>query len=270
LRTHRDYTSKVKILAEPFGSRPADEITQQEIDTWIAGHCKTPATANRYRAFVSTVYREGQRNGKVAVNPARLVRSRREDNARSKFLSRDKFATLLDIVKRDHPAQAPSLIVAAYSGMRWSEQFGITWSQVDFDRRLIAGVETKSISKVRVRRRNVPLNSVSIAALEEQKVIDGKNVGPNDIVFPRAGQYSDWDWWLKPALKEAKIDDIVWHSLRHTCLSWAAMSGATIKEIQELGGHLTVSQAARYMHLSPSHTSNASERMAQWKPIDTE
>ncbi len=45
-------------------------------------------------------------------------------------------------------------------------------------------------------------------------------------------------------------------------------SGASMsmKEIQELGGHLTISQAARYMHLSPSHTSNASERMAQWKP----
>jgi len=63
------------------------------------------------------------------------------------------------------------------------------------------------------------------------------------------------------------IEDVVWHSLRHTCLSSAAMSGATVKEIQELGGHLTISQAARYMHLSPTHTSNASERMAQWKPV---
>jgi hypothetical protein len=39
-----------------------------------------------------------------------------------------------------------------------------------------------------------------------------------------------------------------------------------MKEIQELGGHLTISQAARYMHLSPSHRSTASERMAQWQP----
>ena len=46
---------------------------------------------------------------------------------------------------------------------------------------------------------------------------------------------------------------------------------ATMKEIQELGGHLTISQAARYMHLSRSHKSTASEHMAQWKPApDTE
>ena len=75
----------------------------------------------------------------------------------------------------------------------------------------------------------------------------------------------DWDWWLRPALEEVGLEGIVWHSLRHTCLSWAAMSGASMKEIQELGGHLTISQAARYMHLSPSHRSSASERMAQWK-----
>ena len=43
-----------------------------------------------------------------------------------------------------------------------------------------------------------------------------------------------------------------------------------MKEIQELGGHLTISQAARYMHLSPSHKSTASERMAQWKPDEAE
>jgi integrase len=285
LRTHRDYSSKAQILAEPFGRRSAADLTHQEIEVWISGnkkenngpgkavngHCKTPATANRYRAFFSTVFREGQRNGKVAVNPARLIRPLREDNARARFLTRDEFFVLLEIIRRDHSAQVPSFIVATYSAMRWSEQFNITWSQVDFDGCVIRDVVTKTNSLVKVRKRSVPLNSVTIAALKEQKVVDGKNTGPSDIVFPRVGQYSDWDWWLKPALKEAKVKDIVWHSLRHTCLSWAAMSGSTMKEVQELGGHLTISQAARYMHLSPAHTGNASERMAHWatKPTAT-
>jgi integrase len=231
-------------------------------------HCKTAATFNRYRAFLSLCYRMGTENGKVTVNPARLIRPHQEDNARERFLTREEFHELLKIVRRDHPAQAPSLIVAAYSAMRWSEQFSITWSQVDFKRMKITGVYTKTTHKTKVRKRDVPLNSVSVAALMEQKVVDGKHSKPKDIVFQKDGPYSDWDWWLKPALAEAKIEDIVWHSLRHTCLSWAAMSGATMKEIQELGGHLTISQAARYMHLSPTHTSQASERMAQWKPAE--
>ena len=266
LNTHSDYRAKERILSDPFGSRPAAEIMPQEFDHWLNNHCKTPATFNRYRAFLSLCYRMGGENGKVDKNPARMFRPHREDNARERFLTHEEFAELLKIVREEFPAQAPSLIVAAYSAMRWSEQFSIKWSQVDFKRLMILGVCTKSTNRAKVRRRNVPLNSVSVRALKEQQIIDGKFIGPKDTVFPKNGPYSDWDWWLKPALAKAKIENVVWHTLRHTCLSWAAMSGATMKEIQELGGHLTISQAARYMHLSPSHTSNASERMAQWQP----
>jgi integrase len=198
--------------------------------------------------------------------PGATDSAHQEDNARTRFLTHAEFAKLLEIVRRDYPEQAPRLIESTYSAMRWSEQFGITWSQVDFKRMKIVGVKTKSTRRSKVRPRDVLLNSVSVRALKEQQVLDGKHTGPKDTVFPTPGPYADWDWWLKPALAEAKIEDAVWHSLRHTCLSWAAMSGATMKEIQELGGHLTISQAARYMHLSPSHMSNASERMSQWKP----
>ena len=268
LGTPEDYICKAETLREPFGTRAASELNQKELDSWIDQHCKTAATANRYRAFLSTTFREGMKNDKVTSNPARLITARKEDNARTRFLTRQEFESALSIVKRDNPTQAPSLVVAAYSAMRWSEQFSLTWSQVDFRRKLITNVPTKNRKAKTVRRRDVPLNSVSIAALQDQKRIDGKAIGPKAIVFPRPGPYADWDWWLKPALKEAGIEEVVWHSLRHTCLSWAAMSGATMKEVQELGGHLTITQAARYMHLSPSHTSGASERMAQWQPND--
>jgi hypothetical protein len=48
------------------------------------------------------------------------------------------------------------------------------------------------------------LKKSTIAALKEQKKRDGRKTKPNDIVFPKNGDYADWDWWLKPALKEAK------------------------------------------------------------------
>ena len=59
--------------------------------------------------------------------------------------------------------------------------------------------------------------------------------------------------WLVPCLVEAKITGYVWHCNRHTFRSWLAMAGATIKEIQELAGHKTITMSARYAHLSPDH-----------------
>jgi hypothetical protein len=87
LRTWADYDWKERALQEPFGSRPAVEITPKEIDQFLTEHCRTPATANRFRAFLSPCYRIGMENGKVTSNPARLVRMRREDNARLRYLT---------------------------------------------------------------------------------------------------------------------------------------------------------------------------------------
>jgi hypothetical protein len=40
------------------------------------------------------------------------------------------------------------------------------------------------------------------------------------------------------------------------------MAGATIKEIQELAGHKTITMSARYAHLSPDHKLSVIDRIA--------
>jgi len=137
LKSANDYAGKARILQEPFGSRPAAEITPQEIDQFLSVHCKTPATCNRYRDFFSSAFRLGMENGLVASNPARLVRLRPEHNARLRFLSRDEYTKLLGLIRRDHPDQAPAFIVSVYTGMRWGEQFSMHWGQVDIKRKVI-------------------------------------------------------------------------------------------------------------------------------------
>jgi hypothetical protein len=95
LKTFADYEWKERALREPFGKRPAADLTPQDIGRWLSGHCKTAATANRFRAFFSLCYRLGMENAKVTANPARPVRARREDNSRLRFLSREEYGKLL-------------------------------------------------------------------------------------------------------------------------------------------------------------------------------
>jgi hypothetical protein len=40
------------------------------------------------------------------------------------------------------------------------------------------------------------------------------------------------------------------------------MAGASIREIQELAGHKTITMSARYSHLSPEHRQSVVERIA--------
>lgn len=254
LRTWADYEWKERALREDFGSRSAAEITPQEIDWFLTEHCKTPATANRFRAFFSLCYRLGMENGKVPSNPARLVRMRRENNARLRFLSRDEYKELSAVILRDNPKQHASFVVSVYTGMRWGEQFSLTWSQVDMRRKIIRLTQTKNGSA-----RNVPLNSVTLTALQYQQLQVSHK--PADPVFRLNSNSDRCRWWFEPALAEAKIAKYTWHNNRHTFCSWLAMAGVSIKEIQTLAGHKTITMAARYAHLSPDAAASASERM---------
>lgn len=254
LKTTHDYVAKDRVLREPFGERPAADITPDEIARFIAGLKLSNATCNRYRAYFSLAYRLGMENGKVSTNPARLVRPWKEDNARLRFLSRDEYKTLLGIIQRDNPEQVPAFIVSVYAGMRWGEQYSLEWGQVDLKRKVIRLDETKNGSP-----RNVPLNSVTLDALTQHRDAVPHEAG--DPVFPRPGPSSDCRWWFEPALDEAKITDYTWHNNRHTFCSWLAMAGVSTKEIQVLAGHKTIAMAARYAHLSPEATASASERL---------
>jgi integrase len=256
LKTKRDYVSRDAILREEFGEREADSITPQEIDKFFTKHCKTAATANRYRSYFSLAYRLGMENRKVSSNPARLVRLRTERNARHRFLSRDEYKELLGIIQHDSPEHIPDFAVSVFTGMRFGEQYSLVWGQVDFKRKLIRLTQTKNGSA-----RNVPLNSVALEALKEQHSKVPHASG--DIVFPRPGPKSDCRWWFLPALLRAKITGYVWHSNRHTFCSWLAMAGVSTKEIQVLAGHKTITMAARYAHLSPEATASASERLVE-------
>lgn len=67
--------------------------------------------------------------------------------------------------------------------------------------------------------------------------------------------------WFEVAVTDAQIPRITWHGLRHTFCTRLAMAVATTREIMEAAGHKTMSQAARYAHLSPQHTLSVVDRI---------
>jgi hypothetical protein len=75
---------RVKLINNLFGNLPAAEIKPSDIEqklSEIAGRREwTPATVNRHKAVLSLIYRLAVSNGKVSMNPARLVRRLPEGN----------------------------------------------------------------------------------------------------------------------------------------------------------------------------------------------
>ena len=55
---------------------------------------------------------------------------------------------------------------------------------------------------------------------------------------------------------------LAWQERERLALALALRPGATIKEIQELAGHKTITMSARYAHLSPDHKLSVIDRIA--------
>ena len=239
---HRDFRSivhRLKKVVADFGETPADKIKPAEIDAWLSKTTKTPATSNRYRALFSLIFREALRNGKVAANPARLVRQRAENNGRIRFLTETEETSLRDAIRERFPEHEAELSISLGTGMRLSEQYTLVWKNIDFDRREINLDRTKNGSP-----RMIPMNDAVMKAMEEFAG-RSKSTSRDALVFPIKNPKD----WFKPAMADAEIVNYRWHDNRHTFCSRLAMRGENLKVIQQLAGHKTIQMSARYAHL---------------------
>jgi site-specific recombinase XerD len=247
--SYRNDACRMENLLRWFRENPADAITAQDIERRFQRQEWAPATANRYRALLSLTYRLAIRNGKVKDNPARLVQHRLEDNARIRFLSPEEETALRVAIETKCPDHLPEVVLAVNTGLRVSEQYGLTWADVYVSRRVLTIPRSKNGST-----RHVPLNQAALGALEDLRrrtanagFVCGGAPGPRR--------------WFEPALKEAKVTGFTWHGLRHTFASRLVMAGVDLRTVQELLGHKCIAMTVRYSHLAPKHTLDAVERL---------
>ncbi len=223
-KDQRNVRSRLEKLCDEFGPLEADKILPEHITDWLAKSTKTAATSNRYKATISLVYREGIRNRRVNTNPARLVRGRRENNTRIRYLLPEEEKRLMKVMLQDFPHRIPELLVSLGTGMRLSEQYGLMWSDIDLRQGLIHIRESKNGSP-----REIPMSPTVKTAISGLS----KNKSPDGRVFPAGSPKRFWHL----ALEKAEIKDYVWHCNRHTFCTRLTERGVQLKVIQKLAGH---------------------------------
>jgi integrase len=146
------------------------------------------------------------------------------------------------------PEYLPHLLLSIHSGMRMSEQYGLRWCQVDFNRRQIHLPKTKMEppNDSAERGRSGCLDATSGEAKKPGTTPVSPSLrGSETLRGPRG--------WFSTALEEAKIEGYSWHCNRHTFASRLVMAGVDLRTVAELLGHGTLQMVMRYSHLAPAH-----------------
>ena len=147
------------------------------------------------------------------------------------------------------------MVLALSTGARRAEILGLTWGDIDLQRKVAVLHQTKNNE-----RRALPLAGPAlqcIKELAEMRRIDTRLLFPDKSGKKPIQLRTPWG----KALKEAEIENFKFHDLRHSAASYLAMSGASLAEIAEVLGHKTLQMVKRYSHLSEQHTANVVSRM---------
>jgi integrase len=193
-------------------------------------------------------YREARRAGKVTVNPARDTRHQREDNSRVRYLSDAEEKKLHEVIQSDYAEHMPEFTLAMSTGLRKGSMYGLTWSMIDWNGRMLNIPADKMKGG---RPLHIPLNELALAALRtvyQRGEKTGRVFASNKTGQPLANSRH----WFEKAVSKAGIQDFVWHDLRHCFASKLRMKGAKLEDIAELLAHRSLTMSKRYAHLGPN------------------
>ena len=134
------------------------------------------------------------------------------------------------------------------TGMRKGEIMSLRWNQIRNGFIYLEKTKTKN-------RREISANEDLAAILKHIRKEEGLT---SEYVFTYSKRAIDRvDRAFRGALSRAGIQDFRFHDLRHTAASHLVMRGASLKDVQEILGHKTMTMTLRYANLSKEHKKKA-------------
>ena len=240
-----------------FGPKPLDRITPAQVSRWFDTFSGTaPGGANNGLGVLRQIMNFAIACGHIDMNSTRRIRPNRRPRL-SRFLSREEIGRLhrvLDMQTRKGRRQQADIIrLLLLTGCRRSEIVQLRWSEIHPSVLVLADSKTGP--------RRVPLNTQARSILERQPRGGSPFVfpSPRDPSRPR---YPDLALWYR-VRREAGIEDVRLHDLRHTHASHAVMNGVPIPVVSRMLGHSNVRMTLRYAHLGDSEIVAAAERVGQ-------
>ena len=193
----------------------------------------------------------------------------RYNNKRTRFLTEAESQLMVKTCTVPHLKLA--IQIALLTGLRYGNIVGLEWKQIDFINRTITFKPEEMKSKrLHITPLAEPLANAMVAWRKAQKKI-------SPFVFPSPtapGKHMDnmrttWENLIiecnKILKKEKKqlLDDVVFHTLRHTFASHFLMKGGDLATLSELLDHASINITKdRYGHLSNEYKKTASDRFS--------
>ena len=226
-----------------------DKITGEVVAQYRDARLKevSPNTVRLELAFLSVVFEQCRKEWGLAVsNPIRQIRMPKPGNPRQRRLEAGEEEALLQSCRESGAHYLQTFVILAIeTGMRFGELAGVTWANVNLEKRTIFLPDTKNGSP-----RTVPLSTRALNAIQTQpRSIDGRlfSAKPGSIRSAFLIALTK----AQGAQHESKVflNGLRFHDLRHEAVTRLFEKGLNPIEVGMVSGHKTLSMLQRYTHL---------------------
>ena len=254
-RTHLVSDLKRKLLPS-FGSLRLDCISSRHVETWFNAYSQiAPGGANQTLGTLRSIMKFAVASGHIGSDPTRGVKRNKRPSL-TRFLSRQEITrlyTTLDRMVAERPSyqpQADMIRLLLLTGCRRNEIVRLQWCEVHG--------ATLRLSQAKTGPREVWLSAAAQELIERQPRAGSAWVFPSPL-NPAEPCGREIGLWYR-ARKEAGLEDVRLHDLRHTFASYAVMSGVPLPVVAKLLGHSRCSMTLRYAHVHDRDVEAAAER----------
>lgn len=244
-----------------LGDRCLSSIMPSDIQAWVKGLQLAPATVGVVHGVVSTVMKAAIRDRRIVANPCDGSKLPKVQRNQVVPLTTEQVAAVRDAL----PPQLQALItLAAGTGMRQGECFGLTVDRVRFLERVVT-VDRQLVTvqgqapalappKTLASNRTIPLPQVVVDALAAH--LAAFPAGSDGLVFTLSGKpitRSTFGHKWRAAVETAGLPaGTGFHALRHYYASLLIRHGESVKTVQSRLGHASaVETLDTYSHLWP-------------------
>lgn len=270
----RDLTYIRKYILPEFGDVPLSKVIQFDIRKWVAALAAggfAPATIKKACQLLGKIMRAAVDARLIGESPCRGIDLPKAEPEEMRFLTPAEVVALADAI---HPRYRAMILVAAYGGLRWGELAALKRDRFHPETGEIDVLETlvelggkllpPGPPKTKAGRRTVKLPR-SVAE-ELSAHISRFDIRECEFIFqaPTGGPVRKTfrqRFWL-PAVRDAGLEPLRFHDLRHTAIALWIAAGADPKRIAVRAGHTSVSVVLdRYGHLFPEGEERLAERL---------
>lgn len=251
-----DYRFLQSFILPTLGHLKILHVTRRDIESLHKHLQNTPYQANRVLALLSKMFSLAVAWGRRHDNPAVGI-SKYQEEKRDRWLDQEELDRLWKVLDR-HSDRMTTYVYKflILTGARKGEALGATWDQFDLEK----GVWTKPSHLTKQKKKeHLPLSEKAIEVLQ---IVKKRTPSGSVYVFPGRieGQpLKEIKTFWKTVLKEAELENVRIHDLRHTHASHLVSSGLTLSIVGKLLGHTQISTTQRYAHLADQPLRQAAE-----------